>query len=263
MSYIVYTQNLIFVPFFFAGFLFGLHSFYRGFICFRKKRVIENIPRSKIRSIAMGLVEVYGGVISHADTVLVSPFSRRDCVYYRYEIEEYQENGNKSRWVMVDKGESGIPFLLRDETDSVLVDPKGAEAEIPLDYKGSSGGDCDPPESVKEFMISRGLSPMDAYGRNRRLKFREYCIEPGDRLYVLGTAKDNPFMEETRSESNVMDVMIGKGDGEIYYISDRPESEILGELNVHSLFGIYGGAVLAIICLLIMATITATSIRPA
>ncbi|MBW2968259.1 hypothetical protein KY362_07270, partial [Candidatus Woesearchaeota archaeon] len=66
------------------GFGFGIYLFIKGFSWFRLKRMVENIPTSKIRSLAMGLVEIYGSVVLFEDKVLKSPFTGKDCVYYKY-----------------------------------------------------------------------------------------------------------------------------------------------------------------------------------
>ena len=45
------------------GFVAGLVFFLKGFGWLKRKRLIENIPTSTIRSLAMGLVEIYGAVV--------------------------------------------------------------------------------------------------------------------------------------------------------------------------------------------------------
>ena len=69
--------------FFAAG--FGVWSFFRGFKRLRRKRLIENIPTSTIRGLAMGLVELYGE--ARTKTPLKSPLTKADCVLYMYKIE--------------------------------------------------------------------------------------------------------------------------------------------------------------------------------
>ena len=62
------------------GFFAGLFLFWKGFSWLKQKRLIENIPTSKIRSIAMGLVEIYGEVVPTQEKILKSPFTNKDCV---------------------------------------------------------------------------------------------------------------------------------------------------------------------------------------
>ena len=95
------------VDFLIFGFILtivGIGLFVGALISFRKKRLIENVPTSKIRSIAMGLVEIYGEVIPEKDNILKSPFSQNDCIYYKYRIDELRSSGKSTHWVTIKKG---------------------------------------------------------------------------------------------------------------------------------------------------------------
>ena len=72
------------------------------------------------------------------------------------------------------------------------------------------------------------------------MRFTEYCILPGSKIYILGTAGDNPFMEEGWAQFGIEDVMIQK-DENIYYISDKSEKEILAHLKWKSILCIILG----------------------
>ena len=108
--------NLIF-PFIFL-IAAGIILLIWGLISFKMKRLIENTPTSKIRSIAMGLVEIYGEVQPLKDNILKSPFSNNDCVYYKYNVKELRQTGKSSHWVTIKKGEEKKLFYLKDETGS-------------------------------------------------------------------------------------------------------------------------------------------------
>lgn len=237
-----------------AGFVFGIFLFFKGFILLKKKRLIENLPTSKIRSLAMGLVEIFGAVVPAEKMILKSPFSNKDCVYYGYTVEELRGSGKNQRWVTVKKDEKYVHFYLKDETGMVLVDPKGAKMDIPVDSEFRSNFGVDPPDTVKKFLKSQNLRFEGLLlGINKTMKYKEYFVEPKDSLYIIGTAKDNPFMEEAAAKKGVEDVMIGKGLHEkIYYISDKHEKELLKTLRWQSIGGIFGGALLILVCLAIM-----------
>ena len=67
-----------------AGVLPGLASlglFWGGINCIRLKRQIENTPTSKVRSIAMGMVEVHGR--TRRVYALISPLTNSACAWYR------------------------------------------------------------------------------------------------------------------------------------------------------------------------------------
>src|SRR6266480_5545414 len=104
--------------------LFGLglggYFFYQGIRLWRDKRDIQNKPVSKIRSLAMGDVEVYGQV--KAEKHLKAPYSGCDCVYFNYKIEVPDRNG----WRVTQKGEESTIFYIDDGTDRLMVNPQGA-----------------------------------------------------------------------------------------------------------------------------------------
>ena len=77
----------------FIGLGVGIILFVKGFFWLRTKRMIENIPTSKIRSLAMGLVEIKGSVVAYKKPLLKSPFQGKPCVWFRYMIQEYRKSG--------------------------------------------------------------------------------------------------------------------------------------------------------------------------
>ena len=136
-----------------------------GFTVLHEKRLVEDVPASKVRSVAMGLAEVKGAARTKAP--LASPITGLPCVYYRYLIEE-ERSGSRGndRWVTIDKGESTQPFYVEDETGRILVDPSGAETILRQDYRS----------------IQR-----DGGWLSKRRRYTEWHLVPGERVYVLGT----------------------------------------------------------------------------
>ena len=65
-----------------VGLGIGVFLFYQGFKWMRQKQLIESTPTSKIRSLAMGLAEIFGEAIPSEGKILKSPFSDKDCVYF-------------------------------------------------------------------------------------------------------------------------------------------------------------------------------------
>ncbi len=232
------------------GFFAGLYLFYRGFAWLRQKNMIENIPTSKIRGLAMGIAEIYGRVIPAKGKILKSPLSNKDCVYYRYAIEEYRRSGKYSSWVVINQGKDMICFFLEDKTGKVLVDPEGAQIDIPADFHAGSGFGKDPPYSVRNFLKKNRIGFEGLLGMNRRMRYTEYFIAPGDRIYALGTAADNPYVEESASAFSSADIMVQKGkNSDFYYISDSPEKDIVKKFAWKVYGGLFGGALLIVFCL--------------
>ena len=230
-------------------FFWGLILFVWGLISFRKKRLIENIPTSKIRSIAMGLVEIYGEVVPERGNILKSPFSQNDCVYYKYKIEELRSTGKSTYWATIKKDWDYHTFYLKDDTGMVLVDPLDAKIDIPVDNVFKSSMGKDPPEEVKQFLQKSNIrfeGPI--FKINKTMRFTEHFIAPKDKLYIMGTADDNPFVKEASAVKGVEDIIIKKGKHEkFYYISDKTEWKILRNYSRAFVVGVILGSIFIII----------------
>jgi len=220
---------------------------YKGFFWLKQKRLIENIPTSKIRSIAMGLVEIAGEVVPAYKVLLKSPLSQKNCVYYTYSIQELRSTGKSSHWVTVRHGSESQVFFLKDSTGQVLVDAKEANLKISRKIAINSGMGRDPPEDIRKFLEAENIRFEGFLGMNKTMKFIEKYIAPKDKLYIMGTADDNPHVEDGTGKDNTDDIMIQAGENKkVFYISDRKEHEVLKTLKWQTIGGILGGALLAL-----------------
>ncbi|MDT8418952.1 MAG: GIDE domain-containing protein [Desulfuromonadales bacterium] len=151
--------------------LFAALMFWGGFHYLHLKRQVENTPTSKIRSVAMGMVEVKGKAIRQY--ALVSPKTNIACAWYR--LTNYRREGNKN-WVIssVTSSES-VPFLLEDETGRITIDPAGATIR--------------PGHSNEGFSNRNSISLAADYSdRSGSEKWVEEIICEGTSLYILGCA---------------------------------------------------------------------------
>jgi hypothetical protein len=149
--------------------LLSLLLAWRGFRALHLKRQVENKPTSKVRSLAMGLVEVHGRAVRRY--ALVSPMSHMPCVWYRISKYRLGENGTRSPLGSV--GSGGLPFLLDDGTGRAVVTPQGARVCAQTRHEGSPSGG---------LLFATG---SDESGEH----WVEEVIPEGTRLYVLGFAR--------------------------------------------------------------------------
>jgi hypothetical protein len=155
--------------------LLSVGLFFGGFHFIRLKRRIENTPTSRIRSIAMGLVEVHGR--AYRKYALVSPMSQSACIYYR--LRKYRKESS-GKWQLTSDTNSGhVPFLVDDGTGRILIDPMGATVRAKTSQTGTSG---------EMTMAFSGVSIGDDE------KWVEDIIYEGTSLYVIGFAR--PLREE-------------------------------------------------------------------
>lgn len=204
----------------------GSFLLYKGFVAFRTRKLIENTPTSKIRSLAMGFVEVYGLIVPFRKNILHGPFSQKDCVYYKFTIERYENDDKGGGWKTVREGSEGVPFMLKDATGSVLVDSTGAEVDAPLTKSIESLSDVNPPKHVQAFLKKKNFSFASFLAGNCEMRYREYALFPSQKVYIMGTADDNPHVAEGKMQKNEEDIMIQKGN-EVFYISFKEEKDVL------------------------------------
>ena len=230
-----------------VGFFVGIYLFLIGLKAFMKTRLIEDIPTSKINSLAAGLVEINGIVLPYANKLIKSPFTKRDCAYYKYTIEK---KVSRHGYMKLGSGEGGVPFYLKDESGKVLINPNSAQVDIPINFELCSSSK-DLPEELRQYLISKKIILKDFIIDNH-FKLVEQYIEPNQKVYIMGTAGNNPFTAETAAEQGVEDMLIQKGKyNNIFYISDKSEQEVLMYSKIRSL-GIPLGIALSLGCLYVI-----------
>jgi hypothetical protein len=155
-------------------------SFFLMFYFWRRARIIEDVPTSKIRSAAQGYVEIIGQGQLMPGIPINAPLTGQVCTWYRYSVEEKEIGHNRgrqqNRWRTINSGTSGELFLLEDDTGQCVIDPDGAEV-TPTTKDVWYGNSRNP-----EFGPA-GHSGLLASGRYR---YKEQRIHPGDHLYAIG-----------------------------------------------------------------------------
>lgn len=154
-----------------------------------RKRLILNTPASKIRSAAMGLVEVSG--LAVGPYTMNAPITGEACYYYRAMAWQLKQSGKNKEWEKIADESLHVPFYLDDNTGCVLVDPQYAEMDIHRDFHDEFSdsffsSSLDVPANVASFLARHGASP------DKKTKVEEYCIKPKNFLFILGTLAENP-----------------------------------------------------------------------
>jgi hypothetical protein len=110
----------------------GIYFFFAGFKELKSKRIIQNIPTSKINTGAVGTnVEVTGRIVCEKDQIVSAPISGRPCAFYSIEIQRWERNRNRrgtsignsshtgfnrGHWVTVENFYSGKGFFIDDKS---------------------------------------------------------------------------------------------------------------------------------------------------
>ena len=125
------------------------------------KRTIESVPTSPVAGAVYGLAEFKGkaAFLGKRKKTLRGPLSKRQCVHYRYLHQELREGSNdRKSWVTIKDETKTVPFLCRDKTGEILVDPERADVHVTRKRRERRGDD----------------------------RFTEWLIVPDEKIYVLG-----------------------------------------------------------------------------
>jgi hypothetical protein len=229
------------------GFFVGIALLVMGIPTFRLKRLIENTPTSKIRSVAVGLTEVSGEAF-FCQEKLKSPFTGKDSMYHMCTVENFM-GGSRARWFQVLYDERRVPFYVRDDTGRILVDPRDASVQVSISDEIVSDRGDDPPAQIIEYLKSNNVTHKGLLG-NKTMRFREYRIAEGDMVYVMAKAESDPACRERGPDKEACGLILHRGtDNNVCYISDRPERKILQKLQNKLDWSTYGGTMLTGLCL--------------
>ena len=223
------------------GFAFGIMLLVIGLLIFFKslknlkmKRLFENVPTSKMRSLAMGLVELKGK-IQVEDKILKDPFDDKECVYWRIHIQESIKRGKRRKWVTRHKAKNQVPFLISDQTGSVLVHLDGANMnDVKRDnrYDLATFFSDEIPTNVRDYCRKNNVKLKGWFGGKKRMRFIVTYLEPDDDIYILGSAR--PLLKNEQKDSKNVTAAIDRSKEGLFIISDKSEKELIDEYGGQS-----------------------------
>lgn len=235
-----------------VGLGYGPVLFYRSFKTMHTRRLIADTPSARIRSMAMGLVEVNG--TAEPRSSVNAPFSGKTCAYWEVDISQLVRNS----WDVVYRDQSGSPFFLRDEDAVALVYPHGATCKIPFATDEVWAASNLPPPYDEYWRTHKSAIPRLA--RLGQLRFRERTIDVGAKVFVLGTAMpraqerviaegdlgatgtDDAWVTRIRTLDHEITGVIRRGENEpTFIISEVSERTVMAELGASLMFQLVCG----------------------
>lgn len=169
--------------------------FYFGFRNWRLARLIDDTPRSRIRSAAQGYVELAGTAQRTDGRPNLAPLTRLPCVWWQFSIERRTGTGRNRHWASVSRGSSVAPFRLEDDTGDCLVNPTGADVRpgSTVSWRGSAPWPI-PPGDGRRFTSLGG----DDY------RYTEHRIDEQAYVNVIGEFRTVGGIEATDVTGEVM-----------------------------------------------------------
>ena len=193
----------------------GVYFFFAGFRELKSKRIIQNIPTSKINTGAVGTnVEVTGRIVCERYQIVHAPISGRPCAFYSIEIQRWERNRsnrssslgshnsgigfNRGRWVTVESFNSGKGFFIDDNSganamvlvNGAVIKRKGGTQ----DYELQSNNFDQMPAGLRQALEANQKKLRKFKLKNaswlfsKRFRFREWNFPVGEKIFVLGHA---------------------------------------------------------------------------
>jgi hypothetical protein len=193
----------------------GIYFFFAGFKELKYKRILQNIPTSKINTGAVGTnVEVTGRIICEKDQIIQAPISGRPCAFYSIEIQRWKRNRNHRRssfgsrnsrtgfnrghWVTVESFYSGKGFFIDDSSGAnamVLVNGAAIKRKGGTrDFETQSNNFDQMPAGLWQALetnqkkLRKFKLKNSSWLFSSRFRFREWHFPVGEKIFVLGHA---------------------------------------------------------------------------
>jgi len=189
------------------GFGYGVYLFYSGFRDLKTKRVIENIPTSKINTGAVGShVEIKGQIDEEVQTAYPAPLSGEPCLFFSIEIQEEVKTEKSSHWKTVDQFFSHDGFYLHDGSGArAMVYVEGAEikrSSVSKKLQARSNQLSELPASLVSVLnenkekLKKFKLKNSSWLFSKKIRFIEWCFFPREQIYVLGYVQSGIRVKE-------------------------------------------------------------------
>ncbi|MDH3754515.1 MAG: LemA family protein [Acidimicrobiia bacterium] len=185
----------------------------------RQRRLVQDVPTSKVAGVSLGLTELVGIVTTPEPTV--SPHGQKECAFWRQEhYIEVSDGDDGKRWKLEDERTGGRRYFdLRDDSGFIRVWTRDADLQMPLVYEGTPYERPTPATEGLDLVAARA----GAVGPRRKVK--EYALDVGADVYVLG----NAFLSD---QSTRPEIASDPGGDEPFIVSTRGESALMREHRI-------------------------------
>lgn len=213
-----------------AFILVGFYSILDGIKTFKRIRLIKNIPTSKVRSAAIGHVEIKGKIESN-DPFVFNPINGNPCAIYTVTAKEMNLNKKIIRYIS--KGDS---FIFVENKHKILVELRQVKTYFKVNKKILKEDESTP-------LLRRLLRDLrlDRKGLGKEYFLELMALDTGDEAYVIGNLNIKKGLTNNQYLA-IKNGQIGKT-----IISNLPESEIIEQIKPEMIKRFIVGAIWGII----------------
>ncbi|OPX34072.1 MAG: hypothetical protein B1H11_11510 [Desulfobacteraceae bacterium 4484_190.1] len=192
----------------------------------RNQKLAKGLTQTRIRDVQPGLCLVEGVVESREP--LSTPYTQTPSIWYRYEASERRRRKKQAGMYehQLASGTQSCPFILKDKTGSISIASQGGQI-ISYPHK----------------RILKSESGQHTGIGDHMKKMKEMWVQPGDRVFILGTAS---------MDSGGSNLRIGKVDKSPLFLSYQPEDLTAKSFQKSFYTGLLVGAGCAIVALFLI-----------
>ena len=237
-------------------------------------KLVKGISLSPIRHVQPGMCLVEGVVES--EETISTPYTHTPSVWHGWKATVQREHRKNTAEESLSTGELNCPFVLKDRTGSITIEPKGGTAiSYPHNHvlkslsnkrtgigkrikkmKEMDDQQYDPGEKKPFFRKLEQDAPLDIpddlveivpgseEARKALHKYYESWVEPGDRVFVLGTVSDRDGWKN---------LCITRDSGAPLMLSNEMDDLTAGEFYKGFIVQLISGVILAVIGICILA----------
>ena len=168
----------------------GLCVFFSGFGLFARRFAVSHPPASTVRGAPTGFVSISG--TATGPHTLNAPVSGKPCYLSETAVWQRSGRGKSGPWEKVAEETLYLPFFIEDSTGQLLVEPLGANLDLPVDFGAEYGTDLsfpipdDVPARVRIFLARHSVTLVGPF------RIEERIIAPQKPISIAGTLKENP-----------------------------------------------------------------------
>lgn len=268
-----------------AGCLFGGIAAYSGWKRRKMHQLITGTETTKIQQISdEGRVKIEGQIVGSGDEddAFTSPISQTEqAVFTAWEVEEWNEGGNRSSWDTLASGVYSTPFVIDDGTDQIRVsiedrvyegnDWLSIDDSVATEGTTVDGVTCDfdsfpalevdaeseSPEHIRRFFEGEsGLSEQSGSIRNLvnvgnahgDRRYHEGILTAGDDVSILGHVRAE---DDATTPLQPEEAVITPAKDEPFVVSDHQEDALTDQLGGYR-SRLVGGALVIVLSIVVI-----------
>jgi hypothetical protein len=188
-----------------------------AFYLVKNRKILQLISQtvtSHIANVRNGFYEIKGRVVA-IEPPLITPLSKKACVYYDFLVEVKRSNGKSSYWAKYIKDIHYQRFGIDDGSGTAVIEPQNAAMKLVVDRKERSGLFNKADEEQKEVLNHYGKKSKGLIFE-KTLRYREIFLEEGDEVIVLGEVNSRDDFRPVFKKLN-----------QPMFVSDKPENELV------------------------------------